>query len=798
MQKESTLNDFSKENSVPTVLVIFGVTGDLTAKKIVPSLFRLYRRGKLPKLFSCIGFARRELSDEAFRKYVYEIVRESAERGISKDGIAAFIRLFSFHRGNFENKEDYESLAKTLGRIDNNWNACSNKLFYLAVPPLYYKTIFENLHGSGLTEPCSPEEGWTRVIVEKPFGQDLKSAKDLDLLLGKLFKEEQIYRIDHYLAKEMLQNILAFRFTNNIFEQSWNNKYIEKIAIRIPEAEGVEGRGFFYDGVGALRDVGQNHLLQMLALVTMQQPVSFTPESIREKRAEILSMLAVPTKEEIQEFTYRAQYIGFRKEEKINPNSKTETYFKLIAKLNSPKWLGVPIIIESGKRLPESKKEIEVVFKHPEPCFCPPGGGVEYKNRVLFKIDPVDEITMDVWSKKPGFEMNIRKREFVLPFRKIGEKSEFTDEYEKLLTDCFVGDQMLFVSTREIESMWKFIDPIESEWANDVVSLNYYNPGSWPQLKGTNLDERTMFIKAKIKKEVGVFGLGKMGGNIVRNLVEKGWKVIGYNRSEDDTKILEKEGMEGAYSVKEFVEKLTEPRIIWLSLPAGVVVDDILNELLKYLRPEDIIIEAGNSFYKDSIRRAKELAKKNVRFVDVGISGGPGGARYGACLMIGGKKNDFDYLTPLFIDISVPGGVEFFEGVGAGHFVKMVHNGIEYGIMQAIAEGFTVLKNIDYDLDLRRVAKIYNHGSVIEGKLVGWLEEAIDLYGQDFDQVSGKVGHTGEGEWTVNVAKQLGIKTKVIEEALKFRVESEEHPNYMGKVLSALRNRFGGHSIKDN
>ncbi|MBI4136480.1 6-phosphogluconate dehydrogenase (decarboxylating), partial [Candidatus Roizmanbacteria bacterium] len=212
----------------------------------------------------------------------------------------------------------------------------------------------------------------------------------------------------------------------------------------------------------------------------------------------------------------------------------------------------------------------------------------------------------------------------------------------------------------------------------------------------------------------------------------------------------------------------------------------------------DILIDAGNSFYKDSIRRSKQLAKRGIRFVDAGTSGGPGGARNGACLMVGGERKTFEYLKPLFDAMAVRGGVQFFEGAGAGHFVKMIHNGIEYGMMQAIAEGFTVLKKSSYKLDLTRVTDIYNHGSVIESRLVTWLKEAYELHGEDLKNISGSVAHSGEGEWTVKTAKKLSVVTKIIEEALKFRISSEKNPSYTGKILSALRGQFGGHSVKIN
>lgn len=261
------MSNNNKVKNIPTVLVIFGATGDLVDKKIAPALFNLYSKNHLPNLFSVIGFSRKDLSDEEFRKRISEAVTKKLSP--SNNDLQSFLKNFSYHLGNFEKEEDYLRLAHRLGQVDKKWSTCSNKLFYLAVPPRYYEEILRKIKSTDLALPCSPEEGWTRILVEKPFGKDLETARMLDSLLCELFKEEQIYPIDHYLAKEMLQNILIFRFSNNLFEESWDNGSIEKIYIRLWEKIGVENRGEFYDGVGALRDVGQNHLLQMLALATM-------------------------------------------------------------------------------------------------------------------------------------------------------------------------------------------------------------------------------------------------------------------------------------------------------------------------------------------------------------------------------------------------------------------------------------------------------------------------------------------------------------------------------------------------
>ena len=458
--------------NIPTVFIIFGATGDLMAKKIVPALFHLYKKGKFPHLFKVIGVSRRKLTEEEFVNYVHELLIKHSKEKMTSIQIQKFLTYFMYHQGDFEDMASYKSLASRMGIVDGQWNVCSNKLFYLAVPPQYYKGIFEHLSRSGLTIPCGPEEGWTRVIVEKPFGRDSKTAEELDILLGNLFKEEQIYRIDHYLAKEMLQNILTFRFSNNLFENEWNNSFISKINIRTWESIGVEGRGQFYDGVGALRDVGQNHLLQMLALITMDKPLTLEAKDVRKKRAELLSQLEVLSEAEIEKMSFRAQYKGYKDIAGVNPNSTKETYFRVQARLNNSRWKGVEIMLEAGKRLP-LKKEIEVILKHPSPCFCPPGVP-HFQNKIIFSLEPKEGITIEFRSKRPGLDNAHSARKLNFVYRNVNQRVQYVEEYEKLLLDCISGNQLLFLSTPEIKACWSYIDPIMHSWENESVPLLEY------------------------------------------------------------------------------------------------------------------------------------------------------------------------------------------------------------------------------------------------------------------------------------------------------------------------------------
>ncbi|HSQ78308.1 MAG TPA: decarboxylating 6-phosphogluconate dehydrogenase [Nitrospirota bacterium] len=296
--------------------------------------------------------------------------------------------------------------------------------------------------------------------------------------------------------------------------------------------------------------------------------------------------------------------------------------------------------------------------------------------------------------------------------------------------------------------------------------------------------------------KLGYIGLGKMGYNMVELLLDKGYEVVVYNRSAGPVQKIAQRGAQPAGSIRALVTTLTPQRLVWIMVPHQAV-DDVLKDIVPLLTKNDVVIDGGNSPYKDSIRRAAELEKKGIDFLDVGTSGGPGGARTGACIMIGGNKDVFLKHEQLFRDLSVENGYAYLGKSGAGHFVKMVHNGIEYGMMQALAEGVAVLKASPFGLDMVNVADLYNHRSVIESRLVGWLKTAFEQYGTDLKEVSGSVAQSGEGMWTVEAAKELGIPVPIIKGALDFRLQSQKNPSYTGQVVSALRHQFGGHKVRE-
>jgi glucose-6-phosphate 1-dehydrogenase len=446
----------------PTIFVIFGITGDLAQRKLLPSLLSLYTKKLLPEKFAIIGVSRRLLSREEFRQFIRDEINIKFGQYREED-VKHFLDHMSYVQGSFDTDDMYTRLAERLQSIDKQqFKTCSNKLFHLSVPPTLYENILDHLSSSGLTVPCGGEEGWTRVLIEKPFGNDIETAKKLDKKLGELFKENQIFRIDHYLAKEALQNILVFRFANSLFEPLWNNKYVDKVHIKLLEKIDVEGRGAFYDGVGALRDVGQNHVLQMLALIAMEEPETLDAEHIRKERAKILKYLSC-------EDIVRGQYSGYREEKGVADGSMTETYFRIEAHIDTGRWKRTPFFLESGKALDESKTEIDIYFK----------SKTEQQNILTFRVQPDEGIKIRFWVKKPGLGMEIESKPLKFKYSDFPSKEAIPDAYEKVIYDAFVGDQTLFTSTDEVLAAWKFITPITKNW--ESLPLERYPKGSRPE-----------------------------------------------------------------------------------------------------------------------------------------------------------------------------------------------------------------------------------------------------------------------------------------------------------------------------
>lgn len=443
-------------------LVIFGATGDLSRRKLLPALFDLYLRGYLPKHFRVVGIARRPLPEDAFRDFVRSTLLDDFKDPPESD-VDAFLEHFFYRAGDFDDAQMYVSLTAFLEELDTTLGPCPNRLLYLAVPPRHYSVMFDSLAASGMVR--TQDAHWTRILVEKPFGSDLETAQALDQKLGMLFKEEHIFRIDHYLAKASVQNILAFRFSNALFEETWSARHIDRVHIKLFEKSGVEHRGSFYDGIGALRDVGQNHVLQMLAMVAMENPRQFSGEALCLARGAVFEKLRVYSANEAADVSAFGQYDGYHDIADVAPESTTETYFKITAYVDNDRWRGVPFILEAGKSLHKNMGEIDVWYKAPGEGVCHSVETDACQNRVTIGINPSQYVAIRLWGRKPGLHFELEPHDFRFDLPALANV-RVPDAYAKVLYDGIAGDRTLFMTTPELTASWRFISPIVDAWKN--------------------------------------------------------------------------------------------------------------------------------------------------------------------------------------------------------------------------------------------------------------------------------------------------------------------------------------------
>jgi glucose-6-phosphate 1-dehydrogenase len=469
----------------PFVHVIFGATGDLAQNKLIPALFTLFKQGKIGKEFFIVGFARRPFSDVEYAQMLGETL------GFDKDEEwEYFAKNIYYQPGLFDEIKGYEELINKLNVFDKKIGACITRLFYLATPPDNYLSILHKLKESKLSEGCGQgSEKWTRVAIEKPFGRDMETAKEIDQKLSEIFEEHQIYRVDHYLAKETVQNMIAFRFANNIFEPVWNKNFIDHVQVTFLQDEGVGKRGKFFDGVGMLRDVGQNHLLQLLATVAMEQPSSFSKEGVRDARAKAIQAIRPIDPKEVSEYVVRGQYEGYRDEPNISPESQTETYSAMKLFVDTPRFEGVPFYVRAGKKMPTERIEISIVFIQTCHLLFKEYGCPEIGNVLTFKIQPDEGIGMRVITKQPGSKVALGSVDMKFTYKEAFSGG-IIDAYEKLLMDIFSGDQMLFNRSDELESSLKLMSNILTGWENDKSSIPSYEPGTWGPKEANALLEK--------------------------------------------------------------------------------------------------------------------------------------------------------------------------------------------------------------------------------------------------------------------------------------------------------------------
>ena len=463
-------------------LVVFGASGDLTARKLLPALAALHRHGALPDGFAVVGVARTEWSDDDFR-------RTAAEAGGADDpGWKEVVGRFRYVAGEYAHPDTFDKLQSVLGDLDAGAGTGGNRIYYLATVPDLFAEVAEALARHGCNKP-GPGGRFARIVIEKPYGHDLSSAKELDRHLHSAFDESQIYRIDHYMGKETVQNVLALRFANAIFEPVWNRRYVDNVQITVAEELGVEHRGGFYEKAGALRDIVQNHVMQVLALTLMEPPGMVNAQGIRDEKVKLLRSVMVPDVDAVPAMAVRGQYSngtvggaavpGYRQEDGVAPDSTTETYVAMKLGVENWRWAGVPVYVRTGKRLPKRATEVALQFHRvPHLAFGPRLTRELRPNSLLVRIQPDEGVCLLFGAKVPGEEFKLRSVGMDFSYAEAFPGAT-ADAYERLLHDVMIGDPTLFIRTDEVEQAWTIVDPLLAAFSQDDVPLSPYHAGSW-------------------------------------------------------------------------------------------------------------------------------------------------------------------------------------------------------------------------------------------------------------------------------------------------------------------------------
>ncbi len=481
----------------PCTIVIFGGAGDLSRRKLVPAIYNLMLDGVLPANFAIVGFARTDLDDARFRALAREGIEKYSRRPIQESAWADFEQNLFFVRGPFDQAASYTALAKRLEEIEPGCGVPGNRIFYLSIPPSSMGTCVEQLQNAGLVRP--PTGGpFSRIIVEKPIGHDLESAKELNAVIARAFDEHQVFRIDHYLGKETVQSLMAIRFANSIFEPLWNQKYVDHVQITVAEEEGVGTRAGYYEEAGALRDMVQNHILQLLCVTAMEPPWALTADVVRDHKLEVLNCLRPIAGKDVDRFVVRAQYgpgfhhgvdvPGYRREQNVRPESTTETYVAIKAFIDNWRWAGVPFFIRTGKRLPRRASEIAVQFRDVPPILFNVDQSSPLEPNVLaLRIQPDEGLSLRIATKLPGPKVRIYPVK--MDFRYGSTFGEQTPEaYERLILDVMAGDATLFMRRDAVEASWTFVTNILEGWQQGGTRwLPEYPAGTWGPLEAEKL-----------------------------------------------------------------------------------------------------------------------------------------------------------------------------------------------------------------------------------------------------------------------------------------------------------------------
>lgn len=478
------------------VLVIFGASGDLTKRKLLPGLFSLYERNMLPEGFAVLGVGRTRLDDGSFRAEMAESLR-TFRNDVSTDRIDSFLPALYYQTVDTKEAGDYRSVKEKLSLIDMERHTRGNYLFYLSTPPALFEPIVENLGQQGLNKPGGEAE-WRRLVVEKPFGYDLESGRKLNSSIHRVFDEKDVFRIDHYLGKETVQNMLVLRFGNGIFEPLWNRNYIERVEITAAESLGVEDRGGYYEGAGALRDMFQNHLLQVVGMIAMEPPARFRADSVRNETIKVFESLRPIAPEDVERQVVRGQYIsatvrgeklpGYRDEKGVAQDSKTETYAAVKFYVDNWRWADVPFYVRTGKRLPTRVTEAVIHFRAtPHHLFGLPTDRCYTCNQLIMRVQPDEGVLMKFNMKLPGGGFNIKTVNMDFHYSELSDV--YTPEaYERLLLDSILGDATLYSRSDAVETCWTFVDPILRKWEEKPeVKLFGYPAGTWGPKEATDL-----------------------------------------------------------------------------------------------------------------------------------------------------------------------------------------------------------------------------------------------------------------------------------------------------------------------
>jgi 6-phosphogluconate dehydrogenase (decarboxylating)/glucose-6-phosphate 1-dehydrogenase len=807
------VHDISHESWMKESLciVVIGASGDLAKKKTYPSLLHLYDDNLLPEDFIIWGYARSNMSHHDLREKLRPFLEKS---NVSADVIDGFLGKCYYKSGNsYGDVEAYTNLNSEISAYESNVSnkSVNNRLFYFAIPP----NVFAET-GFAIKQSCVAKTGWTRLIVEKPFGRDLQSCDELLQSLSNNFEEEQIFRIDHYLGKEMVQNLLIMRFGNLWFDRLWDRNSIQCVILTFKEPFGTEGRGGYFDKFGIIRDIIQNHLLQVLTLLAMEPPTKIdgadAGESIRDAKVKVLQSIAPITIDEV----LLGQYEGYTEDPTIeNKDSNTPTFAAIRCFVHTPRWAGVPFIFKAGKAMNERKAEMRIQFKDaPASEFlfnsnCP-------RNELVMRMQPNEAIYMKSNVKSPGFATKLIQSELEVNyntryFKNTNVSSEINpDAYTRLILDVLRGRSATFVRSDELRRSWAIFTPLLHKIERENIKPIMYQRGTrGPPGADAFIERKSGYIRNEdyifydgdvVRKtavepaisppvaDIGVYGLAVMGQNFALNIASHGFSVCVGNRTlskvDATLKRAFQEGrlpMVGASSPEDFIQKLKRPRKVIMLVMAGKPVDDTITTLTKYMEKGDILVDGGNEYYPNSIRRARALKEKGIYFIGMGISGGEEGARLGPSLMPGGAKEAYEELEPILTSCAA----QTVDGesccarvgpIGSGNFVKMVHNGIEYGDMQLIAEVYDILKNV-VGLDNESMSTIFNDWN--KGKLESYLieitaeilakEDDITGKGNVIDYILDKAGSKGTGKWTVQEAAEVSVAASVISGALDSR-----------------------------